>query len=93
MSVITEMTTSQLYFLASGSICSLESVFPDAELSRGLLRHAFSPASIATGFMVSMDKGRSVTSWTTPTSHCMFCSGSLFIGPTFRSMKSAPALV
>ena len=62
LSVKTEMTTSQLYFLAKGSICSFESVFPEAELSKGLFLQTLRPASIATGFMVSRERGKSVTS-------------------------------
>src|SRR5512136_1958812 len=64
LSVMTEMTTSALYFFARGSICALDSVLPDAELMMALFLQYFNPASIAAGFMVSMDKGKLVASWT-----------------------------
>src|SRR5512136_895606 len=86
LSVMTEITTSQLYFFANGSIWAFESLFPDAELIKALFLQNFNPASMATGFMVSTDKGKSVASWTQLTSHFMVSSVSFFMGPTFKSI-------
>ncbi len=86
LSVRTEMTTSVLYFLARGSMLSLLSVLPEAEFSNGLFLQAFRPASMATGFKVSTETGKSLTSWMVFTNHCVTSSGSFFAGPKFRSI-------
>src|SRR4030067_1565476 len=84
-SINTERTTSQLYLAARGSILSLLSCLPDAELINGGILHTERPASMATGLVVSSERGFLTTSWMTPASHFMI-SGSFLAGPTLRSI-------
>ncbi len=51
-----------IIFLGKGSIFSLLTAFPEAELSRGRFLQVFNPAAIATEFSVSTDNGKSTTS-------------------------------
>ena len=62
-----------------------DAVIKEIELIKGLPLQALSPASMATGFVVSSESALLLTAWTVSTTHFIISWPFLRAGPTFRS--------
>src|SRR3989337_778687 len=80
----------QLYFPAMGMSVASRSGVASVLLMMALPVTALRPASMASGLVVSSDRGTPTTSWTVLTIQSMTSGPAFFWGPMLRSSMSAP---
>ena len=84
-------TTAAPYFFTMGRMASKISALPLTELTMARPQQARRPASMTSGLVESICRGRETTDWMALTTSVIITTSSMPGRPTFTSKMSAPA--